>query len=351
MVFHIEYPRTVPERRPQGHVPAAPRYSLRWENPVGLLVSAYFAIQGEKLGWARQSAFFERLRATFGADGPVAHEIMHFTDAAGCGNAVLVAYWLDATAFARWEMGNPFLEWMHDPARLGEADGLWREIIRVPYDRHETIYSAPNYPIGLARTPGAVIVPITTNGYFGAARDRMPVSAIDELQSPYGTKVPPRTEPASKGRRLFAAAPHNLIAIRSGQYWEGAGEEQTRDYAENLRPKLMRGMDHLATHPEETGTLTLRVMTNLNADGSERAETSVHGYVLNLEQLEGWAKSHETHLDIYRHAIAMNRLYKEKREVVTWHEVFALMGGPLGEYVNCHPGTGLLPYFAIAEGA
>lgn len=351
MVFHIEYPRTVPARRPEGHVPAAPRFSLRWETPVPLLVSAYFAIQDQDLDWPRQQAFFDRLSATFGADGPVAHETMRFTDSAGVVNAVMVAYWLDATAFARWELGNAFLSWMRDPARLSEPAGLWRETIRVPYDRHETIYSAPNYPIGLARTPGAVIVPITTNGYFGAARDRMPVSAIDELKSPHGTTVPPRAEPPSRGRRLFASAPLNLIAIRSGQYWEGAGAEQTQDYAENLRPKLMRGMAHLATHPEETGTLTLRVMTNLNPDGSERAETSVLGYVLDLEMLEGWAKSHETHLDIYRHAIAMNRLYKETREVVTWHEVFALLDGPLGEYVNCHPGTGLLPYFAVGEGA
>ncbi|MFG1361649.1 phenylacetaldoxime dehydratase family protein [Xanthobacter versatilis] len=347
MVFHVEYPRIVPERRPPGHEPAAPRFSLRWEQPVGLVVCAYFGLQGQDLAWDEQKAFFDRLQTSFGTDGPVAHEIMRMHDETGAVNAILVAYWLDATAHARWERNSPFMAWFRDPARLEGTRGVWRETMHVPYDRHETIYSTPGYVIGLARTPGATRVPITTNGYFGAMRDRMPVSAIDTLESPLGA-MPPRRAPDSHGRRLTAAFPLNLISIRSGQYWEGAGNEQTADYIDNLQPKLMRGMAHLSSHPEQTGTLTLRIMTNLDAEGRPRAETSVHGYFLSMAHLEEWSRSHETHLDIYRHAIAMNRLYKEKREVFTWHEVFALLPGAHAEYANCHGGTGLLPYFADA---
>ena len=69
------------------------------------------------------------------------------------------------------------------PARCSaDPIGYWKETIAVPYDRHETIYSAPNYRIGLARTPGSSIESMTTNGYFGAARDRIPISAIDPLE-------------------------------------------------------------------------------------------------------------------------------------------------------------------------
>lgn len=346
MVFHLSYPRLLPERRPPGHEPAAPRFSLRWEQPVPLIVSDYFALQGQDLSWPEQAAFFARLRDSFAQDGPDAHEIMRATDETGATSAILVAYWLDATRHARWALASPFMAWFRAPERAGEARGLWRETLLVPYDRHETIYSAPGYAIGLGRTPGATRQPITMNGYFGAARDRMPVSAVDALESPLGTTLPPRRPPQGLGRRLRAAFPLNLIAIRSGQYWEGADAAQLADYRENLQPKLMRGMRHLVEHPEETGTVSLRIMTNLNPDGTERAETSVLAYVLTLEQLERWARSHETHLDIYRHAIAMNRLHKERRAVVTWHEVFALLPGLSGEYVNCHGGTGLLPYFA-----
>jgi aldoxime dehydratase len=153
----------------------------------------------------------------------------------------------------------------------------------------------------------------------------------------------------SRGRRLRATTPHNMTALRSGQFWAKAGPEQRDDYQENLRPKLMRGMKFLLDHKSESGTLALRVMANLNSDGTERAETSVLAYFLSLDQLEDWARSHETHLDIYRHAIAMNRKFREKREVVTWHEVFILPAATSFEYVNCHPRTGVLPYFDLLE--
>ncbi|MEW6254697.1 MAG: phenylacetaldoxime dehydratase family protein [Pseudomonadota bacterium] len=344
MVFHVDYPRTVPARRPEGHQPAAPRFSLRWEHPVSLIISDYFALQGDGLPWSEQRAFFDRVEAAFRIDGPDCHEIMRFTDARGAVNAVVAAYWIDATRHARWEQQCPLLAWYRDPARLAGPHGLWRETLRVPYDRHETIYSTPNYAIGLARTPGSSRVPITTNGYFGAMRDRIPLSSIDPLESPL-PQMPPRRAIEGRGRRIRVDSPLNMISIRSGQFWEGAGAEQTDDYTQALQPKLMRGMGHLARHPVETHTLTLRVMTNLDPDGRERAETSVHGYFLSLTELEEWARSHETHLDIYRHAIAMNRLHKEKREVYTWHEVFALLPGTFCDYLNCHGETGLLPWF------
>jgi aldoxime dehydratase len=70
----------------------------------------------------------------------------------------------------------------------------------VPYDRHETIYSESGYKIGLARTPDASIESMTTNGYFGAARDRIPLSAIDPLDSPLRDMPPHARLIESKGR-------------------------------------------------------------------------------------------------------------------------------------------------------
>ncbi|GGC48956.1 phenylacetaldoxime dehydratase family protein [Chelatococcus reniformis] len=353
MTFHVEYPRTVPARRPEGHQPAAPRYTLRWDKPVGELISAYFAMQGHGLPPERQAGFLERLTTGFGeADGPAAHEVMRFVDEAGETNAVAVGYWTDTTAYARWSRGSTVARWLADDARLAEPGiGYWREAIAVPYDRHETIYSAPGYRIGLARTAGAAIVAMTTNGYFGAARDRIPLSAIDALESPLAAAPPEARPVASRGKRLTAATPHNMCVLRSGQFWEDAGPEQLGDYRENLEPKLMRGMDYLAGHKGDTGTLALRVMTNIDADGAGRAETSVLAYFLALEQLEAWARSHQTHLDIYHHAIAMNRKFKAKREVVTWHELFVMPAAASFEYVNCHPRTGVLPYCSLFEAA
>jgi aldoxime dehydratase len=351
MSFHVQYPRLLPERRRPGHRPAAPRFTLRWADPVATIVSQYHGMQRLDRDQSWQAAFFDRVVASFAEDdGPAAHEIMRFEDDAGHVNAVVVSYWTDATRHARWSAQSSLSLWLDDDARLADEAGYWRETIAVPYDRHETIYSAPHYRIGLGRLPGTGIEHMTTNGYFGAARDRLPISAIDALES-RDVDVPQAGMISSRGRRLFAQAPLNMTAIRSGQFWEAAGSEQLEDYTDNLEPKLARGMQHLAEHPRDNGTLSLRIMTNLAADGSTRRETSVLGYFFALDRLEAWAKSHETHLDIYRHAIAMNRLHGEKREVVTWHEVFIMPGGTGFEYINCHGSTGLLPYVPIFERA
>jgi len=129
---------------------------------------------------------------------------------------VVAAYWLDPTLHARWTAQADHPAWFRAKERLGEVVGYWRETIAVPYDRHETIYSAPHYRIGLARTAGSSIESMTTNGYFGAARDRLPVSAIDPLDSP-AKDAPPKPRPVeSRGRRLIASTPHNMTALRSG---------------------------------------------------------------------------------------------------------------------------------------
>jgi aldoxime dehydratase len=344
-VFELQYDRVVPARRPEGHQPAAPRYSLRWSQPHLSLVSVYFGMQFKQMGREAESEFFARIRGFLAAaDGPQVHELMRSCDEAAYDNAVVVAYWTDPTVYSRWLLASGFREWFESRAAAADGAGYWFEPVLVPYDRHETIYSAPSYRIGFARTEDAVIVPITTNGFFGAARDRLPLSAVDALESPArGVMVAPAAR-SSCGGHWMAAVPHNATILRSGQFWEGAGQEQLEDYLEQLQPKLMRGMQHLVANRGETGCLSLRIMTNVNEDGSPRAETSVYATFLSLDQLERWAASHETHLDIYRHAIAMNRQHKEKREVVTWHELFVVQLGNVFEYINCHPATGILPY-------
>lgn len=345
MVFEVSYERTVPARRPEGHAAAAPRYGLRWHKPIVAIVSDYFAIQAPGLSWSQQQEFFERARQSFATnDGPDSCEIMRATDENQSINAIVVAYWVDPVKHARWSNASSLVAWFKSADRLSDAVGAWRETISVPYDRHETIYSEPWYKIGIGRTSHSEVMPITTNGFFGAARDRLPLSAIDPLDSPHGDRLPPSGLCESKGRRLRIAVPVNMVTLRSGQYWAHAGQEQLDDYVNNMRPRLMTGMNYLTEHKEETGTLSLLVMTNLDDDGTERRETSVLAHFISLAQLEKWSASHKTHLAIYQHAIAMNRKYKQEREFVSWHELFVNQAATF-EYVNCHPRTGLLPYF------
>jgi aldoxime dehydratase len=345
MAYDLEYTRTLPARRPEGHVPAAPRYAVQWDAPVHTLVCDWFGLQGETLPLPAQLGFFDQARRAFvEADGPDSFEIMRCTDEGGLLNAIAVAYWLDPVRHARWERTSNLMRWFKAPERLTGPHGAWRETLSTPFDRHETIFSEPSYTAGVGRTAGARLGPITTNGYFGAARDRLPISAIDPLESPFGDRLPSAAPQAGFGQRLAVAVPPNVVSLRSGQYWAHAEGEQLDDYENNMRPRLMAGMAHLTRHRESTQTLSLRIMTNLDPDGSERRETSVYAQFLSLAPLEAWAKDHQTHHAIYKHAIAMNRLHKAERQFVSWHELFVLPRAEF-EYVNCAPGTGLLPFF------
>jgi len=323
------------------------RYWLRWTHPVSTIVCEYFAIQGRDLPWATQAEFFARVKTSLdGAQAPGAFEIMRCTDTQGYSNAIIVAYWLDAVAHARWTRDAAILTWLHADERLAEPYGYWRETFSTPFDRHETNYSYNDYKIGLARCEPAHLISHDINAYFGAMRDRIPLSAVDPLDSPFGATMPNAGGPETFRRRVRIMTPLNLTVIRSGQFWANARKEQWDDYLDNLQPKLLRGMDYIETHKETSGCCVMRMMYNLDENGREKPESSVLSYFLSLQMLEDWAKSHETHLDIYRHAIAMMRKYGEEREVRTWHEVFVLpTGGGLFEYVNCHPKTGLIPFF------
>ncbi|MDX3001722.1 phenylacetaldoxime dehydratase family protein [Kribbella solani] len=342
------YVRTIPERRPEGHVPKAPRWSLAFEAPVSLVTADYVAIQLPADGTDEAELFLELARQS--SDGPDAWELLTCTDEAGAVNLIQVSYWLDPSAHARWLRSSKLGRWYAGLNPAAITFGAWHETVQVPPDRLETIASKPGHVFGLGRAPGTLMRHTTTNGYYGAARDRFPVSAVDPLE-PAEPHVR-RTRPVhSAKRRLRAECGHNTVVIRSGQLWESATGDQLDDYVNELQPKLLAGMRHLVDHADSEGTLSLRITTNLDKETLQpRRETSVYAHFASLEHLERWAKTHQTHARIYAHAIRKQQEYGDKRSVVTWHEVFVLPRTAAFEYVNCHPGTGILPFAPTVMG-
>ncbi|MFC5062569.1 phenylacetaldoxime dehydratase family protein [Actinomycetospora atypica] len=341
MTWSVEYPRVLPARRPPGHEPRAPRWTLVLDAPTSLLTADYLAIQLPARGGPDEDRFLELARAS--AAGPGSTELLVATGPEGTVELVHLAYFTDPTAHERWLHDAPLPGWFSrlDPADVGF--GAWHEVLQCHPDRFETIYSDPRWEFGFGGCAGTAREPMTTNGYFGAARDRFPVSAIDPLE-PVGKQVR-RDDVASRGRRLRVESGHDMAVIRSGQFWEPAEGEQLVDYEHNLQSKLLTGMAHLRDNPADTGTLSLRILTSLDpASLAPRRETSVLGHFHSLGELEEWAASHHTHLAIYEHAIEAKRHWGDARSVVTWHEVVVLPRTARSEYVNCVPTTGLLPW-------
>jgi aldoxime dehydratase len=340
-LFHPTFERIVASRRPPNFVPPSVRYSLRWRRPVPELVADWFCVQGPEPGDTLSAAFATKLREAFAAgSGPEAFEVMVCPrDEAGSPATMVVGHWTSTSRHAQWWHDSTFAQWWSAEDREHDGVGYWRETLVCPYERHETIYSKNNYRIGFGRTPDTEIVKITDNGYSGAARDRMPITAVDEIKSPLGVAVHYSSNDP-RGRRLLTLSPLNTLVMRSGQYWHDSEPEQAEDYETALRPKLDRGMSYLAAHAD-TGCIYLRQMVNVEDDFTRRRETSVYAVFQDYAGLESWAADHPTHHAIYGHQIAMGHKYGSRRDVITWHEAFALPANNCFEYINCAPGTGM----------
>ncbi len=341
-VFHPTYERVLRARRPDDFAPPSVRYSLRWRRPVPALVADWFGLQGPQPGAAASQHFVAHMRDAFSdACPPEAFEVMVCShDEAGQAATIVVGYWTSTLAHATWSHNSRWARWWHSQDPGADGVGYWRETLICPYDRHETIYSQDSYRIGLGRTPGTEIVQITDNGYSGAARDRFPITAVEDIASPLGVAVRYDESINPRGRRVFVLNPLNTLVMRSGQFWHDSEPEQAEDYESALRPKLDRGMDHLAAHPD-TGCIYLRQMTNVDTDFRQRRETSVYAAFQDYAGLESWAADHPTHHAIYGHQVAMGHKYGARRDVITWHEAFALPANNRFEYINCAPGTGM----------
>jgi aldoxime dehydratase len=333
-------------RKPAGHVPAIQRYSARAENQAPK-AALFVGAQGSDLPTIEREGFVSWISEIAQSCGGVeSHDVAWFTDVDGMLNVVAALYWSEASAFQKWQTWSAVRRWWDRPEATTGPIGTWWEPVVVPHDRLETI-SFREYIRGISACPALSLQPMSESGYWGAARDRVPLSPYD-LLSPSDDKLVALKKPReSKGVPIRIQPPKNLAVIRSGVSWETCGAEQLRDFETMLRPKLDAGMDYLRKNPFETGCCSLRQVNLVDANGSDLKEAYSLGHFVSLAHLERWASSHPTHLAIYARAMADRKRYGDGLELLTYHEVYVLDGdNPPFEYVNCHPSTGILPYFA-----
>lgn len=333
------------KRMPEGWQPPYPGWSASFDKDVTEVVMAYYGIQSRTPG---SRDFQERIRAAFQSeDGPVTVDQGRFTDSEGFANEVFVACWAQPARFEAWQARSPFTAWWNDPARTQEEAGYWREILRVPVKRFETLLSQTAEYEGVARLAPRLEGPIREHAYWGGMRDRLPVSQEDpRLDSPLGETLTERPARQTRGQRLRVTAPHNLALIRSDQDWSRCGGKELETYRELIQPVLSRGMEFLQQHPLETGCCESRLVEQTDAQGAPQSKTFGMAYFLTLGHLERWAEHHPTHLAIFGKFFEMVKKHDFKLDLRLHHEVSVLpAGGQTFEYINCHPKTGVLPYF------
>ncbi|MCG8419875.1 MAG: phenylacetaldoxime dehydratase family protein [Proteobacteria bacterium] len=343
--------RRYPMNKPDGFVPAVQRYSARFPNDVQAIQILYVGVQTKMGNDTGQGTFLADVKRSFRVPiGPTHFDFARFTDPQGYLNVFAVAYWCDTDDYRAWIESAPVKDWWLDPAKTTGNRGYFRESMASSIDHIETI-AFKEYIRGLSACPMSRVVPMGESGYWGAARDRIPASSEDRLESPYAHELTLDLDRDSINKRVVIQPPPNLVLIRSGVSWADCGEEQLRSYQTNIEPKLDIGMEYLRTSPIESGCLSLRQVDVISAQGGATKEAYSAGYFLSLHHLETWAKQHPTHLAIYRRAQMERKKYQERLELRTYHEVYVIDQQAEFEYVNCHNRTGLLPYFtAMADG-
>lgn len=333
--------RIYPLRMPPNWEPPYPSFESQFDEAVSEIAMAVLGAQ--YLAGREEDArgFIFGLAALVGNEGMADHvDISHCAaDGAGRMQYVVTAYWLNPARLSDFFEDDRFKAyWARGSADVGF--GIFREIFNIPLNRFETLHSGPDHLVGVANTRTGLSDPIQTHAYWGSMRDRVPDSAQDRFD-PDGDIAIIEQSPG----RVVVQPSRNLAVIRSGQDLTNAVGVEREEYYDDVEPVLKAGMNFLRDQGlAEVGCHDCRYMTLLESDGKLGSHTYGLAYFRSLADLEGWAEHHDTHLAIFNAFLQFAPKYGPAMKSRYWHEVSVLPAqGQFAEYINCGPGTGLMP--------
>jgi aldoxime dehydratase len=339
--------RVTPLRKPPNFQPAVQRWSFQVPPGQPQFRMAVFGAEAPNesalndhplLKWSEQCLAGH-------ADGPHCHQHARSRTLHGTSTHIISAYWVDEDRFDRWTRDQTVEAWWQDPARLKGAFGSWREILRIPRERQESLFWL-DFPIGVSVSGDVALYPTPYCGYYGAMRDRLIAAASDKLESPHASALQPLPDRKGFGEHWSVHPPKNLAIIRGGSSWGFMDQEQHANYDDQLRGPVSAGMDYLERNPLPSGCASMRWQRSSDIRGNLEPDEYAHAYFLSLAHLENWSENHASHAAIFSAAIRRYRHYGAANQLRTWHEVYVLPeGGHKFEYLNCHPETGLLSWF------
>lgn len=333
---HLICPRTRTRRIDDDYAPIYPAWSARAPQTVSDVVMGYFGVQsGEGGVKSRADAAFRALVQHFAAaDGPGHVDYARFVDDAGASHLMAVAYWDSPARFRRWEASPTVAGWWSSDDRLNDGVGYFREILVPRMEQFETAYSTPDHLEGVGVIMGGISDVIQEHGYWGSMRDRIPLSQTDAMSPSGGLAREER-----KGRVIVKGHKH-VAVIRSGQDWTDTQGDERRVYLEDIEPTLRAGMAFLRDQGPTVGCYSNRYVEIIDAEGRPIDKSFGLSHWRSLADMERWAESHPTHLNIF---ITFVQLAQNVPSLRLYHEVSVFdPDGQTYEYINCLPGTGLM---------
>jgi aldoxime dehydratase len=265
-------------------------------------------------------------------DGPGHLEISRYVDEAGFGTALIVGYWLSPETFDAWYAAHG-AAWTSGEASLGH----FVEVVRPSVRRFETIYSSNRELQGIGALAARPSGPILEHGYWGGMRERLP----DARESDLAASGTPERESRDG---VVEIVPHDgLCLIRSGQDFSSTEGAERAFYLEEVEPQLRAGMDFLRDDGRSVGCFANRYVSVLAEDGARREKTYAMSWWNDLADLEGWARSHRTHVRIFGAFTAHMKRFGDDARLRLYHEVAVVpREHQFFRYSRCHEGTGML---------
>lgn len=335
----------LPTRKPHDWVPPVPGFSANVDEPVTI---AYYGIQSRSHDDGAKITEFRTWCAglSTGEAAPISRDCAEYVDENGYYTWVSIFYWRSSSEdYAGWVEREDYRKFWDEPTRLEGSVGYFREVLHIPNERLETLYSATEDPVGVGASSGTHAGPVQAHNYWGSMRDRIPSSAEDALEPEALLRSPRKNDGPGFGQRVRVEAKGNLCTIRSGEDYSELGGREHDVFHQEIEPLLREGMIYLRDNPAETGCYSCRHMTHTTSDGVPLQRGFATAHFDSLTRLEDWAESHPTHLKIFGRFIEMATELKGDIKLKLWHEVtVAPESGQEFEYINCDPRTGLLPY-------
>jgi aldoxime dehydratase len=342
---HLVVERTRPRRGREGVTPPYPSFSARFRPSVRRVVMAYYGVQHrDDAPDALRRAARDRLaglRTTLGStDGAGSLDRATYVDEAGYRTELLIAYWDEPERYDRWCRSTP--SWT-DPSGAVRGLGFFAEVLRPSVERYETLFSNDRLE-GIGRLADGLSGEVFDHAYWGGARDRLPLAQTDDLD--------PEGEPAStwRGSRARVVGQHNLCLIRSGQDWTETEGEERAMYTDDVEPVLRAGMDFLRDEGLSVGCYANRYVRVCDDDGQPIDKSFGMSWWRSLADLDAWAASHPTHLEIFGAAMRYLGKLGPAARLRLYHEVTVAAADEQSfEYLDCHDRTGLLRVGATVD--
>jgi aldoxime dehydratase len=330
---NLRVERTLPPRVGAEFHPPYPSYVARFKPSVMRLAMAYFGVQdsGDATEAARANAWIAEAFAK--PNGPSHWDRAEYVDEKACPTSISAAYWDDVPAFDAWLRS----------VRSGWTGGAWAKVgvfieaLRPSLRGFETLFSS------LGRVEGAAVLSESMSGeipehaYWGGMRDRIPLSQVDAM-------TPAGSPGVAHAGACITVIPHdNLCLIRSGQDWGDTDDVERKMYLTDIEPVLRQGMEYLRDDGLPIGCFANRYVRVLDAAGQPTEKSYGVSWWRGLSELERWAESHPTHLEIFGAAMKYLRQLGPAAKLRLYHEVtVARSDEQFFEYRNCHAKTGML---------